>query len=115
LLDPSGVVAPTSAGPIDVAASGSYLYVEESLTGTLGEFSVASDGSLPRDRHTCRPSGLLERQRDAGHRRDVAAGQVESGARQAGGHVSFRLRMLKPFETTGRPGWSPRRGAAPAG
>jgi 6-phosphogluconolactonase (cycloisomerase 2 family) len=48
LLDPSGVAAPTNAGPIDVAASGSYLYVEESLTGTLGEFSVASDGSLIR-------------------------------------------------------------------
>jgi 6-phosphogluconolactonase (cycloisomerase 2 family) len=48
LLDPSGVTAPTNAGPIDVASSGSFLYVEESLTGTLGEFSVASDGSLTR-------------------------------------------------------------------
>ena len=48
LLDPSGVTAPTNAGPIDVASSGRFLYVEESLTGTLGEFSVASDGSLTR-------------------------------------------------------------------
>jgi hypothetical protein len=48
LLDPSGVTAPTNAGPIDVASAGRFLYVEESLTGTLGEFGVASDGSLTR-------------------------------------------------------------------
>lgn len=48
LLDPSGVVAKTNEGPIDVATAGRYLYVEESLTGTLGEFEVASDGSLTR-------------------------------------------------------------------
>ena len=48
LLGPSGVTASTNAGPIDVASSGRFLYVEESLTGTLGEFSVASDGSLTR-------------------------------------------------------------------
>ena len=48
LLDPTGVTATTNPGPIDIASSGGYLYVEESLTGTLGEFSVASGGSLTR-------------------------------------------------------------------
>jgi hypothetical protein len=48
LLDPSGVTARTHRSPIDVAFSGGYLYMEESLTGTLGEFTVASNGSLTR-------------------------------------------------------------------
>lgn len=44
------VAATTGAGPIDLAASGDdrFLYVQESVAGTLGVYSVAADGSLAR-------------------------------------------------------------------
>ena len=44
------VAATTGAGPIDLAASGDgrFLYVQESVAGTLGVYSVARDGSLAR-------------------------------------------------------------------
>ncbi len=44
------VAATTNAGPIDLAASSDNrtVYVEESIAGTLGAYSVAADGSLTR-------------------------------------------------------------------
>ncbi len=44
------VAATTGAGPIDLAASrdGRFLYVQESVAGTLGVYAVARDGSLAR-------------------------------------------------------------------
>jgi len=46
----SAVAATTNAGPIDLAASSDSrtVYVEESVAGTLGAYSVGADGSLTR-------------------------------------------------------------------
>lgn len=46
----SPVAATTGAGPIDLAASrdGRFLYVQESVAGTLGVYTVTHDGSLVR-------------------------------------------------------------------
>ena len=44
LLNP--VAAVTNPGPIDLAASGDFLYAETGSTGTVDEFCVESDGSL---------------------------------------------------------------------
>ncbi len=48
LVDP--VAASTNAGPIDLAASrdGRFLYVQESVAGTLGVYAVSPDGGLER-------------------------------------------------------------------
>jgi hypothetical protein len=48
LVGPTGVVAATDAGPIDMAASasGPYLYGEAGGAGAVDEFQVNSDGSL---------------------------------------------------------------------
>ncbi|HEX6490841.1 MAG TPA: beta-propeller fold lactonase family protein [Gaiellaceae bacterium] len=40
------VAANTDPGPIDLAASGPFLYAETGLTGTVDEFHVNGDGSL---------------------------------------------------------------------
>ena len=52
-IDPTGqpsllaaVAATTNAGPIDVASSGSFLYVETGLTATVDGFRVGPDGAL---------------------------------------------------------------------
>ena len=52
-VDPAGtpsllqaVAATTNAGPIDLAASGGYLYAETGTNGTVDEFAVNSDGTL---------------------------------------------------------------------
>jgi 6-phosphogluconolactonase (cycloisomerase 2 family) len=52
-IDPAGqpsllaaVAATTNAGPIDVASSGSFLYVETGVTGTVDGFLVGPDGAL---------------------------------------------------------------------
>jgi 6-phosphogluconolactonase (cycloisomerase 2 family) len=52
-IDPTGQPSPlaagaatTNAGPIDVASSGSFLYVETGLTGTVDGFFVRPDGAL---------------------------------------------------------------------
>ncbi len=44
------VAATTGAGPIDLAASrdGRFLYVQESVDGTVGVYAVAHDGALSR-------------------------------------------------------------------
>ena len=44
------VAATTAAGPIDLAAStnGKFLYVQESVAGSLGVYTVSGDGSLQR-------------------------------------------------------------------
>jgi 6-phosphogluconolactonase (cycloisomerase 2 family) len=40
------IAASTHAGPIDLAASGGFLYVQTGSAGTIDEFAVQSDGSL---------------------------------------------------------------------
>ena len=52
-IDPLGqpvllnaVAATTNPGPIDLAASGRFLYAETGTLGTVDEFHVESDGSL---------------------------------------------------------------------
>lgn len=40
------VAATTDSGPIDLANSGGYLYVESGPTGTVDEYAVNSDGTL---------------------------------------------------------------------
>lgn len=65
-VNPSGqpsllnaVAATTNAGPIDLAASGGFLYAETGLAGTVDEFSVAGNGSLiPLGSVTGLPSGI---------------------------------------------------------
>ncbi|MGV8965777.1 MAG: lactonase family protein [Cellulomonas sp.] len=44
------VAASTGAGPIDLAASGNgrYLYVQESVAGTVGAYAISGDGSPQR-------------------------------------------------------------------
>jgi 6-phosphogluconolactonase (cycloisomerase 2 family) len=48
LIGPTGVVATTDAGPIDLTASadGKFLYSEDGGAGAVDEFQVNSDGSL---------------------------------------------------------------------
>ena len=48
LLTPTGVVAATPAGPIDLAASGGFLYAQTGTTGTVEEYRVQRDGKLTR-------------------------------------------------------------------
>jgi 6-phosphogluconolactonase (cycloisomerase 2 family) len=48
LVTPTGVVATTPAGPIDMAASGEFLYVQTGTAGTVEEFRVESNGLLTR-------------------------------------------------------------------
>ncbi|MFL5920084.1 MAG: lactonase family protein [Gaiellaceae bacterium] len=42
----AAVAATTNPGPIDLASSGSFLYVETGVNGTVDAFHVGSDGSL---------------------------------------------------------------------
>jgi 6-phosphogluconolactonase (cycloisomerase 2 family) len=42
----NAVAATTDPGPIDLAASGGFLYAETGLNGTVDEFAVNTDGSL---------------------------------------------------------------------
>src|SRR5262245_16699084 len=42
----AAVAAPTSPGPIDLTASGGYLYAQTGTTGTIDGFRVNADGSL---------------------------------------------------------------------
>jgi 6-phosphogluconolactonase (cycloisomerase 2 family) len=46
LLTADGIAATTNPGPIDLASSGSFLYAETGLNGTVDEFSIGDDGSL---------------------------------------------------------------------
>jgi 6-phosphogluconolactonase (cycloisomerase 2 family) len=50
LIGPTGVVATTEAGPIDVttAARGRFLYVQTGTAGTVDEFRVNGDGTLTK-------------------------------------------------------------------
>jgi 6-phosphogluconolactonase (cycloisomerase 2 family) len=50
LIGPTGVVATTEAGPIDMAtaAGGRFLYVQTGSGGTVDEFRVNDDGTLTR-------------------------------------------------------------------
>lgn len=59
LLTSDGIVATTNPGPIDLASSGSFLYAQTGLNGTVDEFSIESDGSLsPIGSVTGLPPGL---------------------------------------------------------
>jgi 6-phosphogluconolactonase (cycloisomerase 2 family) len=46
LIGATGVVANTAAGPIDMAVSGTFLYVQTGSGGTLHQYRVSSDGTL---------------------------------------------------------------------
>jgi 6-phosphogluconolactonase (cycloisomerase 2 family) len=46
LVTPTGVVATTEAGPIDLVSSGRFLYVETGTAGTVDEYRVEHDGTL---------------------------------------------------------------------
>jgi 6-phosphogluconolactonase (cycloisomerase 2 family) len=48
LIGPTGVVATTEAGPIDVVASGQFLYGQTGTGGTLDEYRVNADGTLTK-------------------------------------------------------------------
>jgi 6-phosphogluconolactonase (cycloisomerase 2 family) len=50
LIGPTGVVATTGEGPIDMAtaAGGRFLYAQTGIAGTVEEFRVADDGTLTR-------------------------------------------------------------------
>jgi 6-phosphogluconolactonase (cycloisomerase 2 family) len=50
LIGPTGIVATTEPGPIDMttAGGGSFLYVQTGTTGTVDEFRVNGDGSLTK-------------------------------------------------------------------
>jgi 6-phosphogluconolactonase (cycloisomerase 2 family) len=50
LVTPSGIVATTPAGPIDMAVSshGNFLYAQTGTAGTVEEFHVERDGTLTR-------------------------------------------------------------------
>ena len=50
LVTPTGIVATTEAGPIDLAASsdGRYLYGQTGTAGTVDEYRVNADGSLTK-------------------------------------------------------------------
>jgi 6-phosphogluconolactonase (cycloisomerase 2 family) len=57
LLD--AVAATTNPGPIDLAASGGFLYAETGAQGTVDEFAVNGDGTLtPIGAVTVLPAGL---------------------------------------------------------
>ena len=52
-VDPAGqpallhaIAATTDPGPIDLAASGGFLYAETGITGTVDQFRIADDGTL---------------------------------------------------------------------
>jgi 6-phosphogluconolactonase (cycloisomerase 2 family) len=48
LVTPTGIVATTPAGPIDMAVSGRFLYAQTGTAGTVEEFRVESNGLLTR-------------------------------------------------------------------
>ena len=48
LVTPTGIVAATPAGPIDMAVSGEFLYVQTGTAGTVEEFLVEGNGLLTR-------------------------------------------------------------------
>jgi 6-phosphogluconolactonase (cycloisomerase 2 family) len=48
LIGATGVVATTEAGPIDLVASGRYLYGQTGTAGTLDEYRVNADGTLTK-------------------------------------------------------------------
>jgi 6-phosphogluconolactonase (cycloisomerase 2 family) len=48
LVTPTGVVATTPAGPIDLAVSGGFLYAQTGTAGTVEEFRIESSGALTR-------------------------------------------------------------------
>ena len=50
LIGPTGIVATTEPGPIDlaVAGGGSFLYVQTGTTGTVDQFRVNGDGTLTK-------------------------------------------------------------------
>src|SRR5215203_6877166 len=48
LVGPTGVVATTPAGPIDLAVSGGFLYAQTGTAGTVEEFRIESNGTLTR-------------------------------------------------------------------
>jgi 6-phosphogluconolactonase (cycloisomerase 2 family) len=50
LIGPTGIVATTGEGPIDMAtaAGGRFLYAQTGIAGTVEEFRVADDGTLMR-------------------------------------------------------------------
>jgi 6-phosphogluconolactonase (cycloisomerase 2 family) len=50
LIGPTGIVATTEAGPIDMttAAGGRFLYVQTGSAGTVNEFRVNGDGTLTK-------------------------------------------------------------------
>src|SRR5215218_8751518 len=48
LVTPTGVVATTPPGPIDLATSGGFLYAQTGTTGTVEEYRVEGDGRLTR-------------------------------------------------------------------
>ena len=48
LIGPTGVVATTNAGPIDMAVAGRFLYVQTGSVGTVDEFRVNHDGTLTK-------------------------------------------------------------------
>jgi 6-phosphogluconolactonase (cycloisomerase 2 family) len=50
LIGPTGIVATTAAGPIDMttAARGRFLYVQTGTAGTVEQFRVNDDGSLTK-------------------------------------------------------------------
>ena len=48
LVGPTGIVATTPAGPIDMAVSDQFLYAQTGTAGTVEEFRVESNGLLTR-------------------------------------------------------------------
>jgi len=48
LVGPTGVVATTPAGPIDLAVSGGFLYAQTGTAGTVEEFRIEANGTLTR-------------------------------------------------------------------
>ncbi|MFL5930976.1 MAG: lactonase family protein [Gaiellaceae bacterium] len=48
LVTPTGVVATTPPGPIDLATSGGFLYAQTGTTGTVEGYRVEGDGRLTR-------------------------------------------------------------------
>ena len=48
LVTPTGVVAATPAGPIDLAVSGGFLYAQTGTAGTVEEYRIEANGTLTR-------------------------------------------------------------------
>src|SRR5215210_920871 len=48
LVTPTGLVATTPAGPIDLAVSGGFLYAQTGTAGTVEEFRIEATGTLTR-------------------------------------------------------------------